>query len=314
MKPPPNGRQSSSTGKQNSSILNFFSKSDGPPKTTSRQPRITQFATKIERARPSLKREESSNTNSLFLEDKNGALVKLNGGSKTPEARNEERERSKTPDDIWGLNESGLGNLDEHRFNENGSAVKKRKVESPGPLSDYAQGPKSEGTSRRQSTNAETRQRSGPFIVESDSEDELHAYEKNAIVAESKVKREASEEEQNQAANEDTADDRPFEPPLLVREATSRAEEDAFAKFDDMEDEGLQEDDFIDRPWEADEGPSLEEPDFMDAYDSTNDALGGVDCERNPDADAALCPICQSSLGGLSETVSCPLSPICFLS
>ncbi|KAJ5427496.1 DNA repair metallo-beta-lactamase [Penicillium cf. griseofulvum] len=165
--------------KRNSSILSFFQKTDTPPGATSRQARITQFGTATSRS-PSGGRGTSAfqrGNNSrndvsggLFLEDKKGL-------AKIQQAVTSERERSLTPD-FWDDDEEGP-KVDNKRYNESDSAVKRRKVDSPGtPVDETQQSPHTELKSTKAPIPApiKTQKRSGPFIDESDSEDDMEAY------------------------------------------------------------------------------------------------------------------------------------------
>lgn len=154
--------------KRNTSILNFFQKTDGPPTPTSRQPRITQFTTKIERSTTvSFGKKVTGGNETLFLED-----VRSNpkpGGENTT-AEEPERARSRTPDYFWGNGDSdSLFDTGEKRFNESDSAVKRRKVDVE------VTGENGNGSDLN-APKPPKPQRSGPFIDESDSEDDLGVF------------------------------------------------------------------------------------------------------------------------------------------
>ena len=281
-------KTNSSSAKQNKSILNFFQKTDGPPPVTSRQPRITQFTggngSRGGRGRGGgssalLRRDNNgsglgSTTEGLFLEDHRGGKPDTNGSGES------ERARSRTPDDIWGEDEEegiekDVGEGD--RYNETGSAMKKRKV-SP-VFEENNDGKEEDEKSGNHAQRAPTKppKTSGPFIDESDSEEEdLDAFrevEETPISGTLNTKGDKEGKEDN--SNSDHEASRRASPngiPPLVREATSHIEDDEYANFDDL-----------------DEGEEFLEP----------LSPAGNECEEE-----AVCPICQSSLVGLGEMVS----------
>lgn len=291
--------------KRNTSILNFFQKTDAP---TSTQPRITQFTTKAERSNNGAKesssqRGENSGTGSLFLEDSTESVF---GGRK--EKRGDEIEGLEDTDgfpvkvDEEGLpvkkrrastgserslfededlvvdgGEKGVGkSLDIP--DENGGPVKRRKGDSS-PLTGKEDEPKSSNIS----TPAKSRQ-SGPFIDESDSEEEdLGAF------------RDVEEPPAASGSGQfDTRQYSPIEVPPLVREATSHAEDDdEFANFDDLEENEFREEEFLE--------PLCDE-------ETEQDGLDGSIRTDTPDEESmtdgvTVCPICQTSLPGSSEMV-----------
>ncbi|GFF42319.1 DNA cross-link repair protein pso2/snm1 [Aspergillus udagawae] len=306
-KTPPGSKQKTQV-KRNASLLNFFQKADGPPQATSRQPRITQFATKVERPNGSgnspisLRRQGSSQASntagSLFLEDKNGSKS-LKTGTGIPESR---ESRSRTPDDIWG-DEDGNEDVTQPeggRYNENGNSVKRRKVDSSSAVD--------QGDVTCPAKPTKIRQVSGPFIDESDSEDDLG----DDMDAFKEVDQEAPSFERTPTGNEDKSPtssvnvnpalkEQPsaVAAPSLVREATSHAGDDEFANFDDIEDDNFLDDDTLD-PFYADEDAD-ENPDFLDST-AMDDSLGINDVRECSGGEGPACPICQSDLSGLSES------------
>ncbi|PYH37139.1 p450-domain-containing protein [Aspergillus neoniger CBS 115656] len=268
------------------SVVRFFQKADGPPKATSRQSRITQFAKKAEKNNTTGDEGSSgvrggngaAGAGGLFLEDAKKVVNYTSGGDYV---------REKTPEDIW--------EEEEERFQENGGSVKKRRVEEGISLEediDNGSGEdkkktESESGTESKSTQKPSRSVSGPFIDESDSESEdleqFREYENGteieARVSDRKVN--SADETQAPAVDVDT-------PP--VREATSH-DDDVYADFDDLE-----EDEF------------RGEEDFLDAFDDDEDFKGdiGLDDSGIPGEDfgceAPVCPVCQAVLTGLSET------------
>ncbi|KAK4861891.1 hypothetical protein LT330_003926 [Penicillium expansum] len=291
-----------SSVKRNSSILSFFQKTDTPPGATSRQARITQFATATSRS-PSSGRSTSTsqrgnnsrndNSDGLFLEDKKG-LAKIERAAATSE-----RERSLTPD-IWGDDEEFL-KLDAQRYNESDTAVKRRKVDSPGNPVDEKQQPDTESKTTKPPTPtptpvpAKTQKRSGPFIDESDSEDDMEAYRElhEPTPATKGVTNETLQMDKI-VATERTSEPTP---PPLVRAATSNADNDEYANFDDIEEDELIGEEFRNRPWEGEE--QEQEIDLeVDPDKDLNDCSGVEDIEGG----VSTCPICQSVLKSLNET------------
>lgn len=273
-------KTNSSSAKQNKSILSFFQKTDGPPPATSRQPRITQFTggtgSRGGRGRgggssASLRRDNTSSglgstTEGLFLEDNRGGKTDANGSGES------ERARSRTPDDIWGEDEEG------GRYNETGSAVKKRKVSSVFEENDDKKEEDEKPGNHEQRAPAKPPKTSGPFIDESDSEEEdLDAFREVEEVPTSETLNTEDKEGTKDNPNSDHEASRRASPndiPPLVREATSHIEDDEYANFDDL-----------------DEGEEFLEP----------LSPAGNECEEE-----AVCPICQSSLVGLGEIVGFP--------
>ncbi|PIG90060.1 DNA repair protein Pso2/Snm1 [Aspergillus arachidicola] len=292
-----------SSVKRNSSLLNFFQKADGPPQATSRQSRITQFATKVDRPTgsghnsPSLRREDSSKSNGgggLFLDERNGKKSALIDPSTPP------RSRSRTPDDIWGEDDGSIvapkEEEEEERYNENGSAVKKRKVESE------SDSPRTEQVKDEASATtpapAKSRQLSGPFIDESDSEEDLGAFgdfsDEPAMLTNAEAMKDAVGTDNDRKDDDRTSD---VAVPPMVREATSHIEDNELANFDDLEeDEFGGEGGLLDQE-NDDEGP--EETIF--GFDDSNDSPAPEECEVDPDGGVAVCPICQIELVGLSD-------------
>ena len=176
---------------RNSSILNFFKKSEHPPSQIPQtQRRITDFGNSSPRDNNNNNRVGANNkgvsgaavddTDSLFFEDGStsiGAGYSANSG--VPPSP---RRRSKTPDGFWGSPEKFRKGRDQDRFNENGgSGIKKRKVThssggevSPTTITRKTGQPSEESSSSGNRANGQkARRRTGPFIDESDSEDDL---------------------------------------------------------------------------------------------------------------------------------------------
>jgi DNA cross-link repair 1A protein len=226
----------------------------------------------------------------------------LKTGTGVPESR---ESRSRTPDDIWG-DEDGSEDVTQPevgRYNENGNSVKRRKVDSASAVD--------QGDVTCLAKPTKLRQVSGPFIDESDSEDDLG----DDLDAFKEVDQEVPSLERTPTGNEDKSPtssvivnpalkEQPsaVAAPSLVREATSHAGDDEFANFDDIEDDNFLDHDTLD-PFYADEDAG-ENPDFLDST-AMDDSLGINDVRECSGGEGPACPICQSDLSGLSESVRC---------
>lgn len=275
--------------KRNTSLLSFFQKTDTPHGATTRQSRMTQFVTSSRspssgRGTPTSQRGNSLGNDSggLFLEDRKG-LASIEKAT----AKNG-RPRSQSPEDIWGEADDVLG-PDDSRYNENDSAAKRRKVDSPSPSAEKGQS---------KSTSKPTKKNNGPFIDESDSEeDDMEAYRDLETIPDNN---------ETLPTSLKTIDDPPQDPPAervqspSVRDATRHAENDEFADFDDLEEEELVGEEFREEPW----GNEEQEQHIgfgLDAADDLND-LNDYDAPTNESVSS--CPICQKSLAGFGDTVS----------
>ena len=279
----------SSPAKRNKSILSFFQKSDGPAGATSSQSRITQFVTSSRSSSSGQGTPTGTETaNALFLEDRKG-LAKLEQAASKAETNG--RSRSRTPEDIWGDDDAFLKD-DDQRYNENGSSSKRRKVDSPMAPVKVEDVPKPAKSSTQ--VKAAT---SGPFIDESDSEDDMEAYRE---LDETSPVPATTMNDQQFALDDDPAMDPPAEQPPVVREVTSLTDDDEFANFDDLEEDEPVGEEFRERPWEDQEGLRLDDENEIED-------LNGIDTTSDTTTDAGVtCPICQEALAGLSETVSSP--------
>lgn len=226
----------------NASILNFFKKADGPPQSQSRQPRLTQFGvtvsmrSDVSNRNNNVLRQEESVGDDLFVEDKNRRFKNLvdirDDGKKI------KTDSVPAPSTV-PIEEPKSEVTDFDRFNESTGSNKKRRLDSPVVR--------------------------GPFIEESDSEDDDEY---------SRADSKPIEQPEND-----------YVPPPLVRAATSNFEISAVADdFDDIEDD-IEGDEFSERAW-------MQEETY--AFGMDND---GVD-------NGPSCPICQASLVGQSDAVS----------
>ncbi|PLB38871.1 DNA cross-link repair protein PSO2 [Aspergillus candidus] len=292
-----------SATKRNASLLNFFQKADGPPQATSRQSRITQFATPSEGSNgsrgksasssPGLRRSVTSvsgagtGAGGLFLEDRNGK----------PAARVERaRSRSRTPDDIWG---EGLDVKEDDPQNEEASSsVKRRRVD----VTEESEGTneKKKGDSPRP-VSAKSRPTSGPFIDESDSEDDLDAFRDlgDDSLPATDLKDTPSCADEPVTTIDATDSERPPVPPL-VREATSHAADDEDTNFDELEEDELGVD-----PLQF-QGEEFLEPLDDDIKEAVVESDGLEDgClvgEGSLGDNETVCPVCQTRLIALNES------------
>jgi DNA cross-link repair 1A protein len=227
----------------------------------------------------------------------------LKTGTGIPDSRDS---RSRTPDDIWG-DEDGKEDVlesEDERYNENGNSVKRRKVDSSSAID--------QGDVPRPCKPPKVRQVSGPFIDESDSEDDLGddlgAFKEIDQGKPSFKRTVTGNEEKSPTSSVDVNPALKEQPsavaaPSLVREATSYGGDDEFANFDDIEgDNFLDDDDTLD-PFYADEDAG-EKADFLDPT-VIDDYLGMNDVSECSGGEGPVCPICQSDLSGLSEAVRC---------
>ncbi|EED13657.1 DNA repair protein Pso2/Snm1, putative [Talaromyces stipitatus ATCC 10500] len=232
----------------NTSILNFFKKADGPPQSQLKQPRLTQFGVTISRfdvagnGRKSALVKGDSAGEGLFVEDMNRSWKKL------VDIRDDTRtKKTSSPTDVPEASsipaaEPKSEDTESKRFNESFSSVKRRKVNSLVVK--------------------------GPFIDESDSEDE----EEYTPFTDT--------DKSNHVQSSESSIERP---PPLVRAATSNFETSAVADdFDDIEDD-IEGDEFLGKAWMQDETSAF-----------------GIS-EGDPMDDGPSCPICQASLAGQSH-------------
>ena len=214
------------------------------------------------------------------MEDKKG-LAKFEQAAVKVETN--DRPRSRTPEDIWGDVHGFLD--DDQRYNENGSSSKRRKVDSPSALLENG------NTSKPAKISAPAKAKtSGPFIDESDIEDDIEAYRELDEVSPTPA---TTTDDPLFALHEDPVRDPPAEQPPVVREVTSLTDDDEFADFDDLEEDEPVGEEFRERPWE-DEEEELR----LDGNDV--DDLNGTDTTTDA---GVTCPICREVLAGLSETV-----------
>ncbi|KAJ5874945.1 DNA repair metallo-beta-lactamase [Penicillium soppii] len=290
------GSKQSST-KRNTSILSFFQKTDTPPGAVSRQARITQFGTASTRSpsngrgTPTFKRAISSKSEpngDLFLEDKKG-LAKLQQAKEAGQ-----KARSPTPD-IWGDDEEFL-KADDEKYNEGGSAIKRRKVDSPSTPADESQKPDTEPKTTKMP--APTKARSGPFIDESDSEDDMVEFREIPETQAATTDLTYCESFPTNKTAETECLSEPTPPPS-VSVAMSNIDNDEHTNFDEIEEDELIAEELRNRPWEAEEQDQEIDLD-IDPENDNNDCSGMEEIVE--DRVSTTCPICQAVLKDVNET------------
>lgn len=180
---------------------------------------------------------------------------------------------------------------DRARYNETGQSSKRRKVDTP----DASNNQEPDDVRKAVKSNPPKKSTSGPFIDESDSEDDMEAY------------RELKETIPDMTNNDNTpsSDDEPrmnalaAKPPLSpVRDATNDANDDEFANFDDIEDgDEFIGEEFRGGPWDEEDEGHRSDVGMITPYDS-NDSN---DFDTKPEG-VSTCPICQRALVGFNET------------
>ncbi|KAJ5729693.1 DNA cross-link repair protein pso2/snm1 [Penicillium malachiteum] len=297
----PSSGKSSST-KRNKSILNFFQKTDSPQGAKSTQLRMSQFVTSSRspssgRGTPATNGPRQDTNEGLFLEDKK-ALARMH---QTPSKREtEDRPRSHTPDDIWGEGDDFMGGND-GRYNENESSVKRRKVSSADGSMQNEQ-PEDE-TKPVKSSIPPKKATSGPFIDESDSEDDLDAYqdiEETTLPSNFNADPLISRSSNGDATGNPSAD---AEQPPLVREATNYDDNDEYENFDDYEGE----DEFLGDEF-REQIPDNENMDGLPTELCPEDLVLIKEIQAQEDEsvnmhieDEPACPSCMGPLGELNE-------------
>ncbi|KAJ5475344.1 DNA cross-link repair protein pso2/snm1 [Penicillium diatomitis] len=294
----------SSSAKKNHSILKFFQKTDAPIGATTRQSRITQFvgssvssATGL--ATPKSQGGSSSKNDSsegLFLEDKKG-LARIHLERTTLDV--DRRSRSRTPDDIWGDAEDLLPPNDS-RDAEDEQSAKRRKMDSP----DSKDG-NTETGDRPKTTKPKAAASSinGPFIDESDSEEDLPNYHEITdtppavlpAMSTNVISPPQEESPTNRLANQP-----PLSPSPLVRDVTTDGNDFGTADFDDIEEgDELIGEEFRERPWDDEDDEQAHGVRFgMMAPNDYEDALN-VDPDK--EGSVTTCPICQQALANFTE-------------
>ena len=333
-----NTKRSNNNKNKNTSILNFFQKTDRPPPPVaakSRQVHITQFTTKSsERFNSGHVQRGSSysrggsgggggnNVDSLFMED-----PRFEGTTTNTSERLETTTRSPTPDIFWQDENNdmgimtgtgtgtavGIGNGEEERFNETSSTIKRRKVveEEKDVGSSLSTGNLDEGIRAPVPvvSSSKVTKRTGPFIDESDSEDDLEGFVDDnngdtfagggsSVILPSQKKEEgvySPDIRQCQGGS-------PGYPtlPLHVKEAASNSADDGFADFNDTAYDVLHEAEGPLENFQGEESENEGENENEDEEMEEDSLPWSAECNEE-----SVCPICQTPLLGLSEMVAC---------
>lgn len=307
--------------KPNSSILSFFKKSDGPVTCPRTQSRITDFRN----SSPRNIQNNGGNGVSRLAEDDDNSLFVRDTLTGTPQANHPPsppRQRSKTPDDFWESPTSLGGGQDEDRYNENGGVgVKKRKVSHGGE--ETPEGNISSTNEGNSSSNRKIRQkaqkRHGPFIDESDSEDDLDIMRRDGLsfpggnteiakddtltpvsgtAADTNNVKLSTGSGINQLMAEDNAE---------AKDPTGMKNEGGLA-LDSGEDShrepGITKNEILEN--EVGDEAIQDPADDVNAYDFSRFEVDS--CTDIADEETPICPVCQTSLGRITEIVSSRLS------
>lgn len=216
---------------------------------------------------------------------------------------------------------------DEARYNENEGSNKKRKLSaelvapacSP-PPPEAVHAPAAEALPSKAPELSKPRAKSGPFVDDSD-EDEDEEEAGLLVPRRGMIKEEPTENSPSSKSLEDPlpTDDMPattdHAPPRLKTEETSQFGRDEFDEADLEDDDLLEGEEYDERRWMKEqrrlemEAAGFEgDPDDFDApslfpEDSVDRTRNHV-TNDNDDDDAPTCPLCSSSLKGLSEQES----------
>ncbi|EEQ34639.1 DNA cross-link repair protein PSO2/SNM1 [Microsporum canis] len=289
--------------KRNGSILNFFKKSDAPPKST--QPRITEYGIRSRgnsQQRPRLELTNDS-TSGLFFED---AVSNNSGVEEQTKYSSFSEDQLEVPDTFWHLLPNDTENTyrEEDRYNESPSAVKRRRTSHgitetdstgadstiPAAVSDNTSGllsprttPGIGGVKLSPVTRANLH---GPFLDESDSEDDRDS----SLITDT---RESTRQGTLLKGQDLTSPCTPQLAACSVPATELLGEEDSngfsFQADNDLERGGKA----IDSSHSASNKQKL--------YPVAVEDVGGELSKAFSD-EAAVCPICQTSLGGLSDS------------
>lgn len=264
--------------KRNTSILNFFKKTDSQPQPT--QPRITvkvgrpESFNKVTGCWENSDATRNNASESLFFDEGNGSLGNINQAQEGVGYPTEES-TDLAGDCFWDNRNTCMEaeHVDAIRFNENMVAVKRQKRQSQETV--YLD--------RVTRTGIEKPHRqSGPFLDISDSDSDMEVlrnFEVHSHKAVNEIKTSDFSNSGNPSTREGNAESR-----QLVRVATS----------DDGEGAAMSEPDndiFEDDQWIE------EEHEFAQAFST-------AEPQETNDEGLAMCPICMASLLGLSDAVS----------
>lgn len=220
--------------------------------------------------------------------------------------------------------ESGVSSIneDETRYNEDGGSNKRRKLSDelavpacspPPPEGDNA--PVAEALPSKASELSKPRTKSGPFVDDSDDDDETAEM---LVPRRGTIKQEPIEDLPNSKPQEvpahkhDVESTTEFLPPRLKNEETSQFGPDEFDEADLEDDDLLEGEEYDERRWMKEqrrlemEAAGFEgDPDDFDAPSLFPQESNDEDTnDQASDGTAPTCPLCNSSLKGLSEQES----------
>lgn len=211
----------------------------------------------------------------------------------------------------------------EERYNENGGSNKKRRISgeaahpvpacSPPPPVDV-ESAASESLAPEPKQAPQPRKRSGPFVDDSDSEDDDEAV--TSVIARGMIEQEPKEQSPVSKLSEEPSPENeagpsvPDPPPLLKREPTSQFAGEDYDEFEGLEDDELLEgEEYDERRWmRAQQKLEMEEAGFEGDFDDfqppsmfPGDDTTNGEGDETQELSAPLCPICNGSLPGLTE-------------
>lgn len=229
-----------------------------------------------------------------------------------------------TEEDVgWSDEVPNSGNLstndEEARYNENGGSNKKRKLSeeiaipacSP-PPPEAINAPAAEALPSKAPELSKPRTKSGPFVDDSDDDDEtveLLIPRRGTIKTDPTEDLPCSKPQEDSGQTNDAASTTEHVPPRLQTEETSQFGHDEFDEADFEDDELLEGEEYDERRWMKEqrklemEAAGFEgDPDDFDApslfpQDSVDDDTN----DQTADDTQPTCPLCNSSLKGLSE-------------
>jgi DNA cross-link repair 1A protein len=210
------------------------------------------------------------------------------------------------------------------RYNENGASIKRRRISeepavptlpacSPPPPADAASNALDALAVDYPKQASKLRKKSGPFVDDSDSEDEQTD---TGPIARGTIKAEPADEHRVTEPLEDPTSANDVEPslsrvtPLLKMESTSQFGGEDFDEFGDVEDDDMLEgEEYDERRWmKAQRKLEMEEAGFegeLDDFDApspfTEDNSNKVNAEDQGSLGVSSCPICCSNLPGFSD-------------
>jgi DNA cross-link repair 1A protein len=228
-------------------------------------------------------------------------------------------------EDVGWSDEKGDGvtipDNDEERYNENGGSIKRRKVSveavtsvsafSPPPPADMGTDAVDKFTADVPKQAPKPRKKSGPFVDDSDSEDDdaETPVTTPGMAARGRNKPSTTKSVEDLLPPESAEHSVPYIPPPLKSERTSQHAGEEFDEYDDLEDDDLLEgEEYDERRWmreqqkmEMEEAGFEGDPDDFDAPPLFLNDTPEIKKEETYTKDVPSCPICGNILPGLSE-------------